>query len=217
VKIDKNRVLLPNQQLSWNQVAILSQWHRQLETTVEMASYPICHSRLTTLYSEPHRYYHNLYHVASGLEHLTGGRSNPLVYAWLFHDAIYVPGASDNEWRSWREAEWWLMQITSEETFYEKVKSCILATKHDTVEDDPDCQLICDIDLSGFALLHPLVVDEQLRLESGLSGPEWSPKRATFLEGMLRKPRIYYQFTDLEEKARENIQLNLLYHEELMK
>jgi len=56
-------------------------------------------SRLSALYQEPHRHYHNLTHIAASLEELdaTGEETPELEGAIWFHDVIYDPTQSDNE------------------------------------------------------------------------------------------------------------------------
>lgn len=50
-------------------------------------------------YSEPHRYFHNIEHVAYVLDNLK--ISNPeVVLAAIYHDVVYVPGAVQNEYCS---------------------------------------------------------------------------------------------------------------------
>ena len=56
-------------------------------------------SRLSALYQEPHRHYHNLGHIAASLEELdaTGKGTPELEGAIWFHDVIYDPTRPDNE------------------------------------------------------------------------------------------------------------------------
>ncbi len=60
---------------------------------------------LASLYSQPHRYYHNLHHIAECLAEFDSVRhlaSQPVAVelAIWFHDAIYDTRAQDNEERS---------------------------------------------------------------------------------------------------------------------
>ena len=56
-------------------------------------------ARLSALYQEPHRHYHNLSHIASSLAELdaTGKGTAELEGAIWFHDVIYDPTRPDNE------------------------------------------------------------------------------------------------------------------------
>ncbi|WP_290517913.1 N-methyl-D-aspartate receptor NMDAR2C subunit [Alcanivorax sp.] len=125
-----NRVvapLLPNQQATWQQLA--------------------------SLYSEPHRHYHTLDHVAACLNwqdqyrHLA---EDPLCIelALWAHDVIYDPRASDNEARS---ADWFAQHFADSDLTDQqraRVHELILATIHPHPPTDPDMALLQDIDLS---------------------------------------------------------------------
>jgi len=74
-------------------------------------------SDLASAYSEPHRAYHNTTHIAELLgwfdrvADAPGWQVPADVYtAILFHDAVYAPGAKDNEARS---ADWARRAIAS--------------------------------------------------------------------------------------------------------
>lgn len=119
--------LLPNPQTTWQQLA--------------------------SHYSEPHRHYHTLDHVAACLNWLDQYRhlaEDPLsteLALWA-HDVIYDPRASDNEARS---ADWFTEQFadsTLTDAQRDRVHSLILATIHPHPPTDPDMALLQDIDLS---------------------------------------------------------------------
>lgn len=125
-----NRVvapLLPNPQTTWQQLA--------------------------SHYSEPHRHYHTLDHVAACLNWLDQYHhlaEDPLCIelALWAHDVIYDPRASDNEARS---ADWFAQQFadsTLTNTQRNRVHALILATIHPHPPTDPDMALLQDIDLS---------------------------------------------------------------------
>src|SRR4051794_22476684 len=65
------------------------------------AAYPVF-DRLVAAYSEPHRHYHNLEHIAEMLrvvDRLSKFAADPdaVRLAVWFHDAVYDPRAKDNE------------------------------------------------------------------------------------------------------------------------
>lgn len=109
--------------------------------------------QLATLYSEPHRHYHTLDHVATCLKWLDHYRHLaddplPLELALWAHDVIYDPRASDNEVRS---ADWFAEHFEdSALTKHQKdrVHTLILATIHSHPPTDADMALLQDIDLS---------------------------------------------------------------------
>lgn len=125
-----NRVaapLLPNQQATWQQLA--------------------------SHYSEPHRHYHTLDHVAACLNWLDQYHhlaEDPLCLelALWAHDVIYDPRASDNEARS---ADWFAQHFADSDLTDQqraRVHELILATIHPHPPTDPDMALLQDIDLS---------------------------------------------------------------------
>lgn len=111
--------------------------------------------RLVAAYSEPHRHYHTLEHVAEVLRVV--GRLATLVtnmpavqLAVWFHDVVYDPKAKDNEARSadWAERE--LADLHLPADIIEPVSKLIRATAHFDVTDDadPDSVVLIDADLA---------------------------------------------------------------------
>ena len=109
--------------------------------------------QLATLYSEPHRHYHTLDHVAACLKWLDHYRhlaDDPLTMelALWAHDVVYDPRASDNEARS---ADWFAEHFASSTLTKDqknRVHALILATIHPHPPTDADMALLQDIDLS---------------------------------------------------------------------
>ncbi|WP_300411545.1 N-methyl-D-aspartate receptor NMDAR2C subunit [uncultured Alcanivorax sp.] len=109
--------------------------------------------QLATHYSEPHRHYHTLDHIAAclgWLDHYRHLAADPLsleLALWA-HDVIYDPRASDNEARS---ADWFAQHFadcTLTDQQPARVHVLILATIHPHPPTDPDMALLQDIDLS---------------------------------------------------------------------
>ena len=109
--------------------------------------------QLASRYSEPHRHYHTLDHVAACLNWLDQYRhlaEDPLsieLALWA-HDVIYDPRASDNEARS---ADWFTQHFagsTLTDAQRDRVHTLILATIHPHPPTDADMALLQDIDLS---------------------------------------------------------------------
>lgn len=84
--------------------------------------------RLEKKYSEPHRYWHTWSHVHSVVEQvIRTSKDHCVIVAAIFHDAVYVPGASDNELNSYlyyRD----VLHVEEESPEAETVKSYIMAT-----------------------------------------------------------------------------------------
>lgn len=96
--------------------------------------------QLVKLYAD--RPYHNLDHVSEMLSefetvnHLADD-PNAVKMAIIFHDAIYIPGAKDNEQKSADLARQLLeKKLMLEPEFVEKVHKLITATRHEEFVDD---------------------------------------------------------------------------------
>ncbi len=177
------------------------------------------HEGLTGNYSEPHRHYHNLDHIAACLdeftevEHLIQHPFNVWLSIW-FHDVVYDPKAHDNEERSVDYAKNALREITSE-GLIEIVSLLILATRHDRHAIDHDAKFIQDIDLA-------ILGGERDRFDEYEEGIRreyaWVPEnrfrkgRADILNGFLERESIYqtdYFREKYEEMARANLRLSI--------
>lgn len=115
---------------------------------------PEMYAELERLYSGPDRRFHHLGHIRGCLAlldevaPLLDDRDSVEMALW-FHDAIYVPGARDNERRS--------AQLFADRTsgvaslFRRKVCALIIATRHTGHAQGKDRRFVVDIDLAGFA------------------------------------------------------------------
>jgi len=172
--------------------------------------------QLTTHYSEPHRHYHTLDHIAAclgWLDHYRHLAADPLCLelALWAHDVIYDPRATDNEARS---ADWFAQEFADSDLTDQqraRVQELILATIHPHPPTDPDMALLQDIDLSI------LGADAELydRYEGWIRQEyEFVPEaafrkgRSAVLESFLDQGVIYHT-AELREKlelpARENL------------
>ncbi|WP_420466590.1 N-methyl-D-aspartate receptor NMDAR2C subunit [Panacagrimonas sp.] len=104
-------------------------------------------------YSEPHRAYHTLHHLAECLQLLEQVRgfnasSAELELAIWFHDAVYNPRLSDNELRSadWARRE--LRRAGASVDLQDRVGALIMVTSHDGAPQTDDERLLSDIDLA---------------------------------------------------------------------
>jgi predicted metal-dependent HD superfamily phosphohydrolase len=173
-------------------------------------------AQLAKAYGEPSRAYHNTEHICDCLSQLDLSRElarNPdeVEAALWFHDAVYVPGAADNEDRSARLAETALAACAAPLNTRKRVAELVLATRHLTVPRDPDAQLLCDIDLSILGR-EPTVFDRferAIRQEyAHVAEPEYRRERAAVLLGFLRRESLYqttYFRARFEQQARTNL------------
>ncbi len=107
-------------------------------------------------YSHPNRHYHDLRHVQACLRHVDAIsdqliRPDAVEMALWFHDAIYEPGADDNERRS---AELFLgcAEGDADSSFLEVVSNLVMMTVHPSEPQSVDEQFTVDIDLASFGL-----------------------------------------------------------------
>jgi len=172
--------------------------------------------RLQALYQEPHRHYHTLKHVTDCFEEFDAVKSQAkdsaaVELAIWFHDAFYNPSAGDNEEQSARLAKECLGEARLGAGLITKVESFVIATKHHEVNDDPDCSLMLDIDLSilGKSSERFAQYEEQIRTEySWVPREVFASKRAEILENFLERKQIYRTEAfraKYEESARRNL------------
>ncbi len=166
-------------------------------------------------YHEPHRRYHgwtHLWHCIEQFELTVARLEQPDVVemALWFHDAIYVPGASDNEDQSaelFRRAG---EGVFSRE-FLQKVCSFTLLTRHNVAPRESDGCFVVDIDLSSLASGWCSFLRDSDRIreeQSHIPDSSFYPGQVRFLRALLERPRIYYSqfFHDrCEQAARHNI------------
>ncbi len=179
-------------------------------------------AELLTHYREPHRAYHNDAHIAELLgwfdvvaEAPGAGWRAPgeVVAAMLFHDAIYAPGAKDNEARS---AELAKRHAAALGVDGERVAALIeLTARHGALEaiDLPDADaahfLDCDTAILGAEPAAFDRYDATIRYEYGfVPDAAYRTGRRGFLTGMLARPHIFFSpllHARLDGAARANL------------
>lgn len=178
------------------------------------------HADLRKRYSEPHRAYHTLHHVAECLQLLEQtqalARNGALLeLAIWFHDAVYDPRKSDNEQRSadWAQGE--LRRAGGSVALQEELVALILVTRHDGVPQTEDEQLLSDIDLAilGSGALRFDEYEQQVRQEyRHVPTKQFKQGRRRVLTGFLERDRLYgteWFRTRREQQARDNLQRSL--------
>jgi predicted metal-dependent HD superfamily phosphohydrolase len=174
-------------------------------------------AQLTAAYAEPGRSYHTLTHLQDCLQEFDNSRRladhpHEVEAALWFHDAVYVPGASDNEEKSAELARRALTEARVRPDSAERVANLVQATRHATLPTSRDEQLICDIDLSilGRERRRFAEFEEQIRREyAWVPAPQYRHERSAVLTGFLARPSIYWteEFRErYEVRARENLQ-----------
>jgi predicted metal-dependent HD superfamily phosphohydrolase len=174
-------------------------------------------AHLAAAYADSARAYHTTEHILDCLAQLDlsrhiANRPDEVETAIWFHDAVYVPGATDNEDRSARLAQTALLACAVPLEISRRVAELVLATRHLTIPRDADAQLICDIDLSILGR-EPEVFDQfevRIRKEyAWVPEPLYQSSRAEVLSGFLRRRFIYQteRFrSQYEASARANLQ-----------
>ena len=166
-------------------------------------------------YSAPGRHYHTLNHLDHSIEQMNLALTcidepKAMEMAILFHDVICEPDADDNEQRSADLFEQAARNNFNQE-FINQVKKLILSTTHNKNPEFNDEKLICDIDLSSFALPWELFLRDSnaIRAEHP-STPDrlFYPAKLRYLNAMLERPALFlteFFYVRYENHARENI------------
>lgn len=187
---------------------------RQVTTTGEPQQ---VYDELVSRYSEPHRHYHNLRHIAECLAEFdaagqVGKDPVAVELAIWFHDAIYDTQAADNEERSAKLARERIAQAGGNAALSESVAALVLATKAHDPALHPDAPLLVDVDLSilGQPRERFQEYEAQIRREYNWVPEEtFAAKRAEILVRFLARERIYathHFFAKYEQQARTNLQ-----------
>ncbi|MDB4957706.1 MAG: hypothetical protein JWO36_5275 [Myxococcales bacterium] len=171
--------------------------------------------RLADAYHEPHRAYHTAEHVAEVLGWFdrvaddVGWRRPAEVYvAIVFHDAIYAPGAKDNEARSAA----WARQVALPVDADRVAELIELTARHGSIDAvDPEAALFLDCDMAILGAPPDAfdAYDHAIAIEYKQVPPEaYRSGRRAFLQGLLAKPRIFlsnYFHDRLDAQARANL------------
>jgi predicted metal-dependent HD superfamily phosphohydrolase len=154
---------------------------------------------LVAAWSEPHRRYHDLGHLAAVLGlvgELGGAAADPdavRLAAW-YHDAVYDPERIDNEQVSAERARAGLRGLVSDERIDEVARLVLLTAGHDPAPDDANGAVLSDADLA--VLAGPpdayAAYASAVRAEYGhLSDAEFTAGRTAVLEHLLALPALY--------------------------
>ena len=175
-------------------------------------------AQIVTAYSEPHRHYHNLDHIASMLAELrllgqaVKNELPTLELATWFHDVVYDTRSSENENRSAEIAKKCLRHLGVSGEIRARVCKLIRMTKnHAAPNKDRAARLFLDADLSILAVAPELYArySQAIRKEyAWVPDREYYEGRRMVLDGFLRRLRIFSadrnDFTQ-DWQARENL------------
>ena len=150
-------------------------------------------------WSEPHRRYHDLAHLAAVLGvvgALAGSAADPdavRLAAW-YHDVAYEPDRSDNEQVSAERARVGLRGLVPDERVAEVHRLVLLTAGHDPAPGDANGAVLCDADLA--VLAGPpdayAAYASAVRAEYGhLTDAEFTAGRIAVLEHLLALPALF--------------------------
>lgn len=171
---------------------------------------------LAAAYAEPARVYHTAEHICDCLAQLDlsrhmAQRPDEVEAAIWFHDAVYLPGASDNEACSARLVRTTLADARAPVEVAHRIAELVLATQHLAIPGEPDAALLCDIDLSILGRTHEVFDEFERRIRqeyAWVPAPVYRGARAEILAGFLRRRSIFQTdyFRDrYEAPARANL------------
>lgn len=149
-------------------------------------------------YEQPHRYYHNLEHVAYILRQIDQLKlikrdRQILIYTAFYHDVIYKAGSTQNEIESADFAKQWLQKLKLDASIIQSVERSILATQNHQSNNELT-QLFLDMDMSilasdqqAYESYTEAIVKENRRFPSFL----FRMKRKQFIKNTLKKSEIF--------------------------
>jgi predicted metal-dependent HD superfamily phosphohydrolase len=149
-------------------------------------------------WTEPHRRYHDLAHLAAvlGIVDQLAGSADPVAVrlaAW-YHDVAYDPRRSDNEEVSAARARIGLLGLVDDATVDEVQRLVLLTAGHDPAPDDANGAVLCDADLAVLASPPPAYAGyaSAVREEYGhLTDAEFTAGRIAVLEALLALPALF--------------------------
>lgn len=180
-----------------------------------------CWARLIGRWSEPHRRYHGIAHLAAVLlfvdeyaEHAADPDAVRLA-AW-YHDAIYDPRAADNEEHSAALAETELAALgLPQDRVQEVVRLIRLTATHAPGEGDRNGELLNDADLMVLASppeAYVAYVNAVRQEYAHVPDDDFRAGRAAVLDALLAAPRLYrlQALAPAEAGARRNLSAELI-------
>jgi predicted metal-dependent HD superfamily phosphohydrolase len=159
------------------------------------------YAALAAAWTEPHRAYHGISHLADCLRELDEAPQesearDPAEAALWFHDAVYDPRAADNERRSAAWARRALSEAGVPDDVATEVSRLVLLTRHGDPPEPPDPTgaLVCDVDLSILGR-SPEEYDRFERLiraeYAWVPAPIYRAERARVLARLRRRDPLY--------------------------
>ncbi|MCA1248615.1 N-methyl-D-aspartate receptor NMDAR2C subunit [Massilia sp. MS-15] len=172
--------------------------------------------RVLASHAEPSRHYHTLQHLEECLAlfdqvaHLAEHPGEVAIALW-FHDAVYVPLATDNEARSAAWASEALRTAGAPPALIERIQALVMATVHHDATADADAGLVIDIDLAilGAGPARFAQYEQQVRAEyAAVPAFPYRRKRNEILARLLARP-VIYGTPDMHRRFEAQARMNL--------
>lgn len=195
----------------------MSKLDDQIETKVEF----IIPANIIERYSEPHRHYHDLYHLEYMLKTMYGlfvdeefsvlGVQS-LVWAILYHDSVYnVP---DPDKRNEELSAELFLEDHADHRYAEFITEAIRSTKTHILPEDASIltKYLVDLDLWALGNEEEYLTNSLfIQAEVGATDKEWRIGRKAWLESFLERDQIYYTPHGIlrEKQAREILEKDL--------
>jgi predicted metal-dependent HD superfamily phosphohydrolase len=150
-------------------------------------------------WSEPHRRYHDLSHLAAvlglvdALSEAADDADAVRLAAW-YHDVVHDPRSAENEARSAGRARAGLRGLVPDDRLAEVERLVLLTVDHDPAPDDANGAVLCDADLAVLASPPEAYAAyaSAVRAEYGhLSDADFTAGRIAVLERLLALPALY--------------------------
>jgi len=165
---------------------------------------------LTRRYTEPHRHYHGIEHIAHMLAvGAPVGIDEVQVMAIWFHDAVYDPTRNDNEEASAQLAE----RLLADGGWAPTDVAAVASIVRDTATHTPTSAragLVIDLDLMGLAAPDPIFDRNSANIRreyDHIPDAEFGAGTVAFVDAFLARPSIYHTAwgKPLEALARANL------------
>jgi predicted metal-dependent HD superfamily phosphohydrolase len=193
---------------------LLDAWNR-LATRLGLVRAEGIGERLVRCYSERHRVFHTTEHLAQVLKVLREmDADDRLSLAAWFHDAIYHPGAADNEAQSAQLARQSLLDARYPESDVTFVADAVMATASHVSKRVGFAPLLdADLSILGASAVHYANYRAAIRAEyKALSDAAFDAGRKAFLQSILKRTPIYqtaFGQERFESRARQNLMAEL--------
>jgi predicted metal-dependent HD superfamily phosphohydrolase len=171
---------------------------------------------------EPHRRYHGVRHVVWVVRHVHELAAEvpvpdlgAVVAAAFFHDAVYRPGATDNEEESAALAERVLADLGWDADRCRKVGALVRATEHHEPDGDPGRSVLIDADLAVLGsepAAYQAYVTGVRAEHAGVDDETWRRGRSEVLRRLLDRQPLYATEPARrrwESRARANVSAEL--------